>query len=269
MKELFKFLGQSESKPRFIGLIAGICISIFAWWLIAVFEVVPDKILPNPVHVVKCIPSLFINNNLLWNIGYTISLNAVGYIIALTISIPLGFLIGSFDCFDGFRKIFNGLRYLPIPVITGLFIAGLGLGFMMKSSFLAFGLLIYILPAVINAVHNMNNPMNPEEYVLISAARCLNLTNWNIFSKVVWKHVMPKVYDEICSLTAISYTYVTIAENLNKEGGIGAMINIFNRQTLIPEVYACLIIIVFIGICQDILLKRFKGILFPFIKSAK
>ena len=180
-----------------------------------------------------------------------------------------GFLIGSFDCFDGFRKIFNGLRYLPIPVITGLFIAGLGLGFMMKSSFLAFGLLIYILPAVINAVHNMNNPMNPEEYVLISAARCLNLTNWNIFSKVVWKHVMPKVYDEICSLTAISYTYVTIAENLNKEGGIGAMINIFNRQTLIPEVYACLIIIVFIGICQDILLKRFKGILFPFIKSAK
>lgn len=78
---------------------------------------------------------------------------------------------------------------------------------------------------------------------------------------------MEKTYDDIRSLVAISYTYVVIAESLNKVGGIGAMISTFTRQSRMPEIYALLFVIVLIGILQDYLFKIFKPILFPYTKK--
>ena len=83
-----------------------------------------------------------------------------------------------------------------------------------------------------------------------------------MFRYVYWPYVMERVYNDIRNLTAVSYTYVTIAENINKEGGVGALIGVFSRQSRIPEVYALLFIIVIIGIIQDSLFRIMDPILF-------
>jgi NitT/TauT family transport system permease protein len=61
---------------------------------------------------------------------------------------------------------------------------------------------------------------------------------------------------------AVSYTYVVIAESLNKDGGIGAMISTFTRQSRMPEIYMLLFIIVMIGIIQDKVFKIMDPVLF-------
>lgn len=268
MKELFKFGGSpSKKEMTMAGIVGGICV-LLIWYVIAVTGIVSPKILPNPVDMLCSIPDLLFNYNLLGNIGYTVSLNVLGYVIALAIAIPLGFIIGIYPVpRTMFQKPLEGLRFLALPATTGLFVASLGLGFQMKATFLAVGILIYILPAVAQRVTDLQNPLNAKDNVYLQTASTIGMTNWQKFKYVYWPYVIERVYNDIKNLTAVSYTYVTIAENINKEGGVGAMIGVFSRQSRIPEVYALLFVIVLIGIMQDTIFRVMDPVLFKHHKQ--
>ena len=263
MKELFKFGGELSPKKSLITGIAGGAILIFLWWLVANFELVSHKILPNPIDVILSFPTLITERNLIGNTGYTIGLNLLGYVYALLIAIPCGFLIGIFPVLRSmFQKPFEAIRFLPLPVTSGIFVTIFGLGFDMKASFLALGILIYILPVVTQRVLDLQNPNNVKDNVYLQTAKTIGMSNWQMFRYVYWPYVMEKVYGDIRSLVAISYTYVTIAENINKEGGIGACINTMTRQSDMSSVYALLFLIIAIGITQDFIFKKLDPIIF-------
>lgn len=263
MKELFKFGGElSAKKAALTGIIGGIVL-LFIWFLITQFGLISPKILPNPIDVLAAFPRLISEKNLLGNTGYTIGLNLLGYVYALIIAIPCGFLIGIFPILRSmFQKPFEAIRFLPLPVTSGIFVTIFGLGFDMKASFLALGILIYILPVVTQRVLDLQNPNNVKDNVYLQTASTIGMTNWQKFRYVYWPYVMEKVYSDIRSLVAISYTYVTIAENINKEGGIGACINTMTRQSDMSSVYALLFLIIIIGITQDLIFKKFDPIIF-------
>ena len=263
MRELFRFGGSPSNREMTLaGIIGGICV-LLLWYLIAIAGIVSDKILPNPIDMLCSIPNLFANHNLIGNIGYTVSLNILGYIIALAIAIPLGFIIGIYPIPRAmFQKPLEGLRFLALPATTGLFVASLGLGFEMKATFLAVGILIYILPAVAQRVTDLQNPLNVKDNVYLQTAVTLGMSNWQMFKYIYWPYVMERVYSDVRNLVAVSYTYVTIAENINKEGGVGALIGVFSRQSRIPEVYALLFVIVLIGIIQDTLFRIMDPVIF-------
>ena len=258
----------SKKEASVIGIIGAILL-IIVWYLVTVSgEVISPGILPNPVKVVKSIPVLFEKHHLLQNIWYTVSLNLSGYLIAVVLALPLGFLIGMIPMFNSlFRKYFEALRYLPLPTVSGIFISIFGLAFGMKAFFLAFGIFIFALPSVIGKVLDLQNPANVKDNVYLQTAKTMGMSNWQTFKYVYFPYVMEKVYDDIRSLVAISYTYVVIAESLNKVGGIGAMISTFTRQSRTPEVYALLFIIVMIGLLQDKVFQWMKPVLFPHTKK--
>ena len=263
MTNLFKFGGSITNKQStIVGIIGGIVL-LLLWYIVAITGFISSKILPNPINVLNSIPELIANKNLFSNIWYTISLNLTGYIYALIIAIPAGFLIGIFPILRAlFQKPFEAIRFLPLPVTSGIFVTMFGLGFDMKAKFLALGILIYILPVVTQRVLDLQNPINVKDNVYIQTAKTLGMSKWQLFRYVYWPYVMEKVYGDIRSLVAISYTYVTIAENINKEGGIGACINTLSRQSDMSSVYCLLFIIIIIGIIQDYIFKIFDPIIF-------
>lgn len=263
-----EFGGTLTPKDNRIMGAVGAVVLFLLWLLITSCEVISAGILPSPFQVVGVVPELFAEYNLFSNILYTIQLNIAGYLIALIFAIPLGFLIGIYPLPKAlFRKYFEGLRYLPLPTVSGIFISMFGLAFSMKVSFLAFGIFIFALPSVIGKVVDLQDPSNVKDNVYIQTAKTIGMTSWQMFRYVYVPYVMEKVYDDVRSLVAISYTYVVIAESLNKVGGIGAMIGTFTRQSRIPEIYALLFIIVTIGILQDYIFKYFKPVLFPHTKK--
>jgi NitT/TauT family transport system permease protein len=265
MKELFQFGGQlSPKKSAITGVIGGIII-LLLWYLVTTAGMISQKILPNPVDVIYSLPSLMSDYSLFSNIWYTISLNLTGYFYALIIAIPIGFLIGIYPLPRAmFQKIVEALRFIPIPSVSGILIAIFSIGFGMKSAFLAFGLLIYLVPVITQKIIDLQNPDNVKENVYIQTATTIGMSNWQKFRYVYWPFVMSRVYSDIRSLVAISYTYVVIAESLNKEGGIGALISTLSRQAKMEYVYALLFIIITIGILQDFLLKKLEPVLFKF-----
>jgi len=266
LSEMFKLGGTISKKHEVIVGIIGAVILMLVWYGVTYTgEIIRPQILPNPVDVLYSYPDLWQNSDLLWNTWYTIKLNLLGYFYALIIAIPVGLVVGLFPVTKAlFSKYFDAIRYLPIPAVSGIFIAALGIGFEMKASFLAFGIIIYILPVVVQKIIDLQNPSNSKEYVYLQTIETLGATPWQKFRYVYFPYVMHKISTDIINLTAISYTYIVIAESLNKEGGIGSLISIMSRQSRIDAVYALLFLIIAIGILQDFLLRKLDVAIFPY-----
>lgn len=202
-------------------------------------------VLPSPRSVMISFNELHNNDFLILNSLQSIKLNLLGYIVAIGISIPLGFALGLIPLFKGlFSRIFDSFRFIPLTAVTGIFVIWLGLGNEMKVSFLAFGIIVYLVPVVVQRINEVKD-------VYLKTVFTLGATNWQTIKSVYFPAVISKLSDDIRVLTAISWTYITIAEMLNRSGGIGELIWIARRQSRIDKAFAVLIVIVIIGILQD------------------
>ena len=269
-KTLFKFGGDSNFGKignAIIG-IAGLILTIFLWWVIAYFEIIPPKILPSPFKVIGSIGSLFNDYHLLSNIWFTIKLNLMSYFWAILLSFPIGFAIGLIPFLNVFiGKYINALRFSPLNALTALFIAIFGLAFSMKVYFLTVAIMIYIIPEIVNVINNIQNPKNVKDNVHLQTIETLGASNWQKFKYVYWPYVTCNVSKSIISLFGISYSYVVVAELIYKDGtitGLGSMINTMIRQSKMPEAYAALFIIMIIGYFQDIILEKLCKKIFPY-----
>lgn len=214
------------------------------------------SVLPSPVEVVKSIPEMFHKDDLITNIFISIKLNMLGYFFAVIISLLIGFAIGLVPLLRGlFNRIFDAGRFIPLAAVTGIFILWLGIESQMKITFLAFGILVYLIPVVIQRIDEVEN-------VYLSTIFTLGASPWQTIKEVYFPYVMSKLIDDIRVLTAISWTYITIAEMLNKSGGIGQLIWEAKRQSRIDKAFAVLAIIVLIGIIQDKIFMYLDKVLF-------
>ena len=214
--------------------------------------------LPSPLSVVKSFSELVSKDGLVANSLFSIKLNLLGYILAIVIAIPLGFILGLIPLFRGlFSKLVDSVRFIPLTAVTGIFIMWFGLGSEMKVLFLAFGILVYLIPVVVQRINEVDD-------VHLKTVFTLGANAWQTIWTVYLPYVMSKLIDDIRVLTAISWTYITIAEMLNKGGGIGEMIWMAKRQSRIDKAFAILIVIVLIGILQDRIFYYLDRFLFKF-----
>jgi NitT/TauT family transport system permease protein len=202
-------------------------------------------VLPSPLSVLKSFKELHTQDFLIINSLQSVKLNLLGYVVAIGISIPLGFVLGLIPLFRGlFSRIFDSFRFIPLTAVTGIFVVWFGLGNEMKVSFLAFGIIVYLVPVVVQRIDEVKD-------VYLKTVFTLGATDWQTIKSVYFPAVISKLSDDIRVLTAISWTYITIAEMLNRSGGIGELIWIARRQSRIDKAFAVLIVIVLIGIVQD------------------
>ncbi len=202
-------------------------------------------ILPPPNHIFSALKKLITKEGLFQQAGRSIWLNLKGYFWAVIIAIPLGFVLGLFPIFRAmFRKPIDALRYLPLTALTGIFIIWFGIEDQMKISFLAFGILVYLLPVVVQRIDEV-------EDVYKSTVFTLGANSWQTIKSVYLPSVFSKIWDDIRVLTAISWTYIIIAELLNQRGGVGALIFMKGKKGQIDSVFAILFVIILIGFFQD------------------
>jgi len=213
--------------------------------------------IPPPHHVLKAFPSLIQKDELIANTIQSIWLNIRGYFWAVLISLFFGFLIGLIPLFRGlFSGQVDALRFLPLTALVGLFTAWFGIDDGMKIAFLAFGIIIFLLPVVVQRIDEVKD-------VYLKTVFTLGASDWQTIRTVYIPSVMSRLIDDIRVITAISWTYIIIAELLNRQGGIGSLAYIKARQGQMEKVFAILIIIIIIGFLQDRLFVFIDKKLFP------
>jgi len=221
--------------------------------------------LPTPLKVLQAFPKLFYENNLIQNIGFSIGINLSGYLEAILITIPIGFIIGLIKYARwGFQRQVDALRYVPLTALTLLFIIWFGIDTDMKVHFLAFGIIIYMLPVMIQRIDEVDD-------VYLKTVHTLGATDWQVLNTVYFPSVVSRLSDDIRVLTAISWTYIIVVETINSnQGGIGSAIySVGQRQVQSDRLYALLFIIMLIGVIQDKIFVMLDKQLFPFKYQAK
>ena len=266
MRKLFTLRAALSRRDRTILELAGGGFLLFLWFLLTRGDdpVLPKGILPRPVDVLYSFADLYRDNELVKNVCRSIGFNLSGYIEAILISVPLGFALGLIPFFRGtLQRPVDAIRYVPLPAAIGLFIAWFGLGTGLKVHFLAFGILIYLIPVVVQRIDEVKE-------VYLKTVFTLGATNWQTIRSVYFPSVISRLFDDIRILTAISWTYIILAESIGGEGGIGALIwRVGQRQGRTDKIFALLIIIVLIGIIQDKIFTALDRTFFPFKYEAK
>ncbi len=263
---LFELRGPLKSPRGTILYVIGIVLFLLVWIVLTAGEVpfLKPATLPSPWKVVSSFGDLLEDNDLIVNACKSIGLNLSGYILALMISIPLGFLIGLVPLFRGlFQRFLDAIRFVPLTATIGLFIVWFGIGIAMKSSFMAFGILIFFLPVVVQRIDEVKE-------VYLKTVYTLNATNWQTVKTVYFPSVMSRLWNDLRIMTAISWTYIIFVEAINSQGGLGDII-IYGarRQGRMDKMFALLILIIGIGIFQDKIFAYMDRKLFPFKYQSK
>lgn len=246
IKKLFSPRGLLPSKTRVLIEASGAALLLTAWFITCHMEWVSPGILPSPWAVLSSFPELHFEDALVRNLGWSLYLNSLGYLEAIVVAIPCGFVVGIFPIFRSLLgRYIAATRYLPLTAITGLFIAWFGIETNMKVQFLAIGIIIYLLPTVVQRIDEV-------QQVYLDTAKTLGATRWQRIRYVFIPDVMAKVWGDVGVLTGISWTYMIVAEIINKDqGGIGALAYTAARQSRIDKTFACLILIILTGFLWD------------------
>jgi len=178
-----KLLGGAEEgtvgQKLFYG-VAGIVLVLMVWVFLTAGAnpILRPVVLPSPLSVLQAFPELFSENNLVKNMGFSIGLNLSGYLEAILITIPIGFFIGLIKYARwGFQRQVDALRYIPLTAVTLLFIVWFGIGTDMKVHFLAFGIIIYMLPVMIQRIDEVDD-------VYLKTVHTLGATDWQVLKSV-------------------------------------------------------------------------------------
>jgi len=258
MKSLFKLRGKLSKRTSIAIELVGLIVFLCFWEMIVRLGFINSSLLPTPTSVVLSFKELHFEDALIRNLGYSIKINLLGYLQAAAIAVPLGFIIGLFPFFRELcRHLIDSLRFLPLTALTGLFIAWFGIGTTMKVQFLAFGIFVYLLPVVVQRI-------NEVEEVYCDTVYTLGATKWQTIKTVFIPAVLARLSDDARVLVAISWTYIIVAELVNRsEGGIGAVAFTAARQSRMDKVFAVLVLIVTVGFIQDKLAAYLDKMFFP------
>ncbi len=258
---LYKLNGELNSKQKKILTVVGIFIFVGIWSILTLgtSPIIPKSIFPDPFRVFGAFEELYHKNDLIRNLCKSIGLNFGGYIKAILYAIPIGFLIGLVPFFRGaFQKLIDAIRFLPLTALTGLFIIWFGIYAEQKINFLAFGIFIYLLPIVIQRIDEVDD-------VYIKTVHTLGAGYFGTIFTVYFPYVISKLSDDIRILTAISWTYIIVAETSADQGGIGSLIyKAGQRLGRVDITIACLIIIMLVGVFQDRTFSYLDRKLFPY-----
>ena len=264
---LKKFFSVDEEIPKktklFISILGWLFLFVI-WWGITTLGWINPYILPPPEKVFSSYGVLLTEKSLFYHIGYSISINILGYIQAISIAVPLGFVIGLIPFFrELIIKQIGAARFTPLPATTAIFMAIFGVGIGLKIQFLAFGIFVYLLPAIVQRIDEIktDDHLKAVKQTMVT----LNASTWQMMKHFYIPSVLSRFFPDIINLVAVSWTYIIIAELLNAQGGLGYLIYLAtNRQNHIEQVYAIIILIIVIGIIQDYLLKALDRKLFKF-----
>lgn len=257
--QLFSLRGNLSKKLSSSIMMIGLVIILCLWSLVTYTGYVHTAILPKPLSVVFSFKELFLENNIIQDILYSIKINLLGYTEALIVALPIGFILGLFPLFrEMFKKYIDAVRFLPLTALTGLFVAWFGISSPMKIHFLAFGIIVFLLPAIMQRIADV-------EQVYCDTMTTLSASKWHMIKYVFIPATLSKVMEDIKLLISMGWTYVIVVELLNRtEGGVGAAAFLAARQGRMDKVYAILFIIIVIGMIQDKLIDLTTKALFPY-----
>ena len=232
------------AQQRWIGL-ASVMTVLVVWALVAASGLLSKNQLPSPWSVAEALAYLswYEGKSALavataWSVGRV----AAASLLVMLIGIPLGVLMGASPRLNAvFSPLIDPFRSAPVAALLPIMVMWFGIGEFMKIAFLFVGSIVYLTPLVRDAVRSV-----PEAYLI--AAKDIGATPVECITKVLVPMAMPRIMDAVIVGVSVSWTYITVAEYVNAQEGLGQLIANARRLSAMDQVFAGIIVIIAVAL---------------------
>ena len=191
-----------------------------------------------------------------WNILHSLQRVGLGFGMAALIGIPLGFMIGRFRFLASMAnpvisllRPVSPLAWLPIGLLVFQAASPAAIWVIFVSS---------IWPMVINTAAGVSKV--PQDYM--NVARVLNLSEWKIFTSILFPYALPHVMTGIRLSIGVAWLVIVAAEMLTGGVGLGFWVwdewNNLNVEHIIIAIFVVGIIGLLLEQMLLLMAKRFN-----------
>src|SRR5262245_180958 len=206
--------------PAALAPIAGLALFVALWAIVAK----QGGRIPDPATVFQAAAKIFADpfyskgpndQGIGWNVLSSLKRVGIGFGLAALVGIPLGFVIGRFRFVSGMAapivallKPVSPLAWLPIGLLV------------FKAANPAAIYVIFVCslwPMIVNTAVGVRQI--PQDY--LNVARMLNLSEWKVFTKVLFPAVLPYMITGVRLSIGVAWLVIVAAEMLTGGVGIG------------------------------------------------
>ncbi|MDP2207547.1 MAG: ABC transporter permease [Bacteroidota bacterium] len=227
-----------------IGKLSGFALIIallLIWELLSRYSFIDSVFFPPLSTVIYALMTEINSQNIWIDISSTLARCFSGYIIAITIGIPVGILMGrSQRIYNLFEPLVEILRPIPSAAIIPVAILFLGIEDKMKIFVIVFAC---IWPILINTIDGVKS----IDRILIETGNTFRLNRNQFLLRIVLPASSPNIVTGMRISLAISLILAITVEMISGNNGIGFFILDAERSFKFPQMYSGIIMIGMIG----------------------
>lgn len=208
-----------------------------------------DRVFLPPLSEVLAATADLASNGELWaHTSASLSRALTGFVIAVSIAVPLGILIAWYRPVSDFlMPILELFRNTAALALLPVFVLILGIGEASKVALVVFACTFPILLNTITGVRTVDP-------LLIKSAISLGFGPLALFRKVVLPAAVPSIFTGVRMAGAASILVLIAAEMVGAQSGLGYLINASQLNFQIPRMYAGILAIALAGVALNTLL---------------
>ncbi len=240
-------------RTRWILRVVSVAAPLVAWWALSASGVVDPTFLPPPGEVWAAGADMLRSGELPADLLASLGRIGLGFGLAVLISVPLGFAMGTLGWAQPLMEPVIGLlRYLPASAFIPLLIIWLGIGEASKVALLVLGVVFFNTLMTADVVRRV-----PRRLLEVSAT--LGAGRLRVASRVVFPYALPGIIDATRVNAAAAWNFVVVAELIAATSGLGYRITRAQRFLQTDRIFAILIVIGLIGLTIDIALRLLRA----------
>ena len=229
---------------KYLYQFSSVILILAIWFLIGFLQLINPVFLPKLESTFSSLIDYMTDKEFYTSFFATIYRALMGLVLSILFGVPMGLLLGkSKKLYDFFDIPIEFLRAIPASALFPLFILFFGFGDISKIAIVFYGCSLII---IINTIYGV--APNSEKQARINMMKTLGASNYQIFSKVIFRDALPNISSGIRISISLAFVLVVVTEMfLSANDGIGKMIYDMYLQYKIPEMYALILILGFIG----------------------
>lgn len=239
--------------------VSGILLFFILWEALAILEIVDPKKISDVLQIFKLFILKFSDPNpdgavLLTHIWSSLEVALLGFLLAVFIGVPLGWLMGWYRGFDSFmRPIFEIIRPIPPVSWIPLTIVWLGIGLQAKAFIVFFAAFV---PCLINSYTGIQQ----TKEVLKNVGKTFGATNFTVFYKVGIPSSLTMCFAGIKVAIGNAWATLVAAEMLAASSGLGYMILMGRSYGRVDLVILGIIVIGGLGVVITALIGKLENV---------
>ena len=225
---------------------------IAAWFLATGLGMAKPIFLPSPAAVVAKLTKLAMDGTLASDVGNSVYRIMIGFLIASVMALATAILIGAYRFWEAAIEPFlDFVRYMPVVAFVPLTILWSGTGDVQK--FLIIWIGTYFQQAL---MFKDNIKRVPSDFV--GFGRTLGMSDLRVLMRIVVPSAMPQIWDTLRISLGWAWTWVTLAELVAANSGLGYRITVAQRYLQTDMAIGYILVLGILGLATDQIM-RFLG----------